>query len=91
MVISVRPVYGIKVCFGRVSSPLIGACIALAPRCPESRLHHHSANNTASLRNSYLGKLPVIQVYRQKDGRGAQFFPSLESLVNTAIFNLVDL
>ena len=32
---------------------------------------------------------PVIQSIEEEDGRGEQFFPSLESLVNTAIFNLV--
>lgn len=31
--------------------------------------------------------LPVIQELRGKDGRGAQYFPSLSSLVNTAIYN----
>jgi hypothetical protein len=32
---------------------------------------------------------PVLQAMQQRDGRGEQFFPSLQSLVNTAIFNVV--
>jgi hypothetical protein len=32
---------------------------------------------------------PVIQAQQGKDGRGEQYFPSLSSLVNTAVFNTI--
>lgn len=42
------------------------------------------AYSTASWAN-----FPVLQSKLGKDGRGGQYFPSLQSLVNTAIFNTV--
>ena len=38
---------------------------------------------------SSWANLPVIQAQKGRDGRGEQYFPSLQSLVNTAIFNQV--
>jgi hypothetical protein len=38
---------------------------------------------------STWANFPVIQELRGRDGRAEQFFPSLSSLVNTSIFNLI--
>jgi len=38
---------------------------------------------------SSWANFPVLQSLQGNDGRGEQYFPSLQSLVNTAIFNLV--
>jgi hypothetical protein len=38
---------------------------------------------------STWASFPVIQVQQGKDGRGGQYFPSLGSVVNTAVFKTI--